>query len=220
LVGDRSVRDTLTRISELTKDAIPAVEMAGITMVVEGRQRTAVFTDGLVPEIDQAQYDTGDGPCLAAYQQQAVFAIPSTSEEGPWPAFREACAAHGIRSTLSMPLGVEGDRLGALNLYAKRERAFDEDTRQTAALFATQASVVLSNARAYWDAHDLSRRLGGAASTRSVIDMAKGIIITARRCSEQEAFDILVAASSRENRKLRDVAARIVHNASNPPSQA
>src|SRR5215208_7011505 len=88
LVGDGTVQDTLTRISELAVEALPPVDFAGLTMFVEGRQRTAVFTDPLAPEIDQAQYDTGEGPCLDAFDQQRIFRVESTREDGPWPAFR------------------------------------------------------------------------------------------------------------------------------------
>lgn len=214
--GDRTVSETLERISELVCIAIPAVDMAGMTLVVEGRQRTAVFTDELVPEVDQAQFDSGEGPCLEAFRRQRVATLPSTREAGPWPEFRAACAAHGIGSTFSQPLGTEGRPLGALNLYSRAERAFGPDQQADSALFAAQASVVLANAQAYWDARDLSRRLQDAAATRTAIDLAKGIIMASRRCNEDEAFQILVTASQRENRKLRDIATRIVHNTGVP----
>ena len=38
--------------------------------MLDGNERptTAVFTDEQAPEIDQAQYDTGCGPCLDAWR--------------------------------------------------------------------------------------------------------------------------------------------------------
>ena len=42
-------------------------------MLVEGKARTAVFTDDAAPEIDSAQYETGIGPCLDSFRHQAVF---------------------------------------------------------------------------------------------------------------------------------------------------
>src|SRR4051794_4453418 len=75
LVGDGSVQETLKRVSDLTVEAVPGADLAGITMFVEGRRRTAVFTDALAPEVDQAQYDTGEGPCLDAFDQQRIFTI-------------------------------------------------------------------------------------------------------------------------------------------------
>jgi hypothetical protein len=44
--------------------------MAGITMFVEGKPRSGVFTDSEAPEIDKAQYSSGQGPCLDALRHQ------------------------------------------------------------------------------------------------------------------------------------------------------
>ena len=43
-----------------------------------------------------------------------------------------------------------------------------------------------------------------------MIDQAKGIIMAAKGCTADEAFDVLRRASQRENTKLRLIAARIV----------
>jgi GAF domain-containing protein len=213
-VGDGTVRETLERVSELTTHAVAPADLVGLTMLVEGRARTAVFTDPTAPEVDQAQYDTNDGPCLDAFRHQRVFTIGSTREDGPWEAFRGAALEHGVLSTLSLPMSV-GDRpLGAMNLYAHREHAFTDEDRDTGMLFAAQASMVLANTQAYWDARDLSDRLSDAMKHRAVIEQAKGILIAAQHCDEDAAFDLLVKASQRENLKLRDVAARIVRGAS------
>lgn len=209
-VGEGTLEQTLDRVSTLTRDAVPAADLVGLTLVVEGRERTAVFTDKAAPEIDQAQYDTGEGPCLAALQTQSVTSIESTTEPGPWQAFRDAAAAHGIRSTLSFPLGVDGQSFGAMNLYSRTERGFDEDSRHTGELFAAQASVVLANAQVYWDARDLGAGLGEAMKNRAVIEQAKGILMSTEGCTDDDAFEMLVKASQRENKKLRTVAQQIV----------
>jgi len=47
------------------------------------------------------------------------------------------------------------------------------------------------------------------------IEQAKGILISEEGYSDAEAFDALRAASMRENRKLRDLAADLVHRARN-----
>ncbi len=58
-------------------------------MGVEGRDRTAVFTDEASPEIDQAQYDSGEGPCVDAYHGQKITQIRSTrGAPGPRSAAR------------------------------------------------------------------------------------------------------------------------------------
>jgi GAF domain-containing protein len=213
-VGDRSVNETLERIAALAVDALPAVKYAGITMLVEGRERTAVFTDADAPKIDQAQYDTGDGPCLAAIREQRVHVIESTKEPGPWQAFRDAAFAHGIMSTLSTPLAAKNQKaLGALNLYSAKQSAFTPEDVEVAMQFSMQAAVVLSNANAYWDAYGLSERLSEAMEHRAIIEQAKGMLMAAQGCTADEAFQLLVKASQRENVKLRDLAHRIVADA-------
>lgn len=212
-VGDGTVIETLDKVVQLTSEAIAPADLVGITMLVEGQQRTAAFNDASVPRIDQAQYDTGDGPCLAAFDLGTITAIEDTLEAGEWPAFRVTAASHGVRSTLSFPLLVEQDRFGALNLYAHAPHAFGEADREAGKQFAAQAAIVLANAKAYWDAHELSIRLGDAMEHRAVIEQAKGMLMAAEGVGDQEAFDILVRASQRENVKLREIAIRIVDDA-------
>jgi len=217
LVSDSTMQETLHRVSELCVAAVPAAQFVGITMMVEGRARTAVFTDSTSPEIDQAQYDSGEGPCLEAFRQNRVTRIDDTTIDGPWPDFRVAASGRGIRSTLSLPLSTDRGPLGALNMYSPVERGFSPVDEQTAGQFAEHASVVLANADAYWDAHHLSQRLDQAMQARSTIEQAKGILMGAQRCGPDEAFQLLVRASQRENVKLRDIAARIVAETAKPP---
>jgi GAF domain-containing protein len=220
-VGDRTLDETLHRVSELTLDAVPPADLVGITMMVDGRHRTAVFTDETAPEIDQAQYDSGEGPCLDAFHDRQVYAIDDTSQEGSWPAFRAAAVAKGIKSTLSLPLVVDRAAVGAMNLYSREAHGFEPTDQDVGSAFAAQAAIVLANAQAYSDAYSLSQRLGEAMESRATIEQAKGILIAAQGCDEQEAFDLLVRASQRENVKLREIARRIVDGAirrSRPPT--
>jgi GAF domain-containing protein len=208
-VKDGTLGDTLLRVSEMACDVTPA-KYAGITMLVEGSPRTGVFTSPEAPEIDEAQYDTGQGPCLDAFRQQRVFRIESTAADDRWPAFCQLAAAHGIGSTISVPLTIHGESLGALNLYAEAEGAFTKSHEETVQVFADQAAIVLANAQVYWDARHLSENLTQAIKSRETIDHAVGILMANGGRSPQDAFQLLVRASQRENRKLRDVAEEIV----------
>ena len=216
-VGGGTLAETLLRVAEMTVKAVPSADFVGLTMIVEGQERTAVFTDEASPEIDQAQYDNGDGPCLAAFNNRQIYAVDSTRADGPWPAFRAAAVAHGIGSTLSLPMIVDQQGVGAMNLYARLEHAFDDDDREVGLQFASQAAIVLANAQAYWDARNLSEGLRQSMKSRAVIEQAKGILMGAQHVDEDDAFQMLVRASQRENVKLRDIAQRIVATATDSP---
>jgi len=216
-VGDATLGETLTRVAHLGCAAVPGADMVGLTMLVDGRLATAVFTDETAPEIDAAQYESGSGPCLDAFRHQTVFQIHDTETEERWPAFCEAAAAHGLRSVLSMPLVAPREGLGALNFYSRTPNVFSDEHARLASLFAAQSGIVLANARAYWDAHELSQQLTEALASRAVIEQATGILMGAQHCGADEAFQILVRASQRENRKLRQIAQQIVEAAGHRP---
>jgi AmiR/NasT family two-component response regulator len=50
-----------------------------------------------------------------------------------------------------------------------------------------------------------------ALTGRATIDQAKGIVMTERRCSPDEAFDVLVKMSQDSNVPVRDVARALVY---------
>jgi hypothetical protein len=188
LVSDHSSADTLTRVAVLAVEAVPPAMFAGITMLVDGRVTTQTFTDSTCPEIDQAQYESGHGPCLDAFRNGSSIVVDSLETDDRYPEF-------------------------AASAMAGSDAAFGEAEAEVGRLFAAQATVVLVNAQAYWGARLRSEHLEQALVGREVIDMAKGIIMNAMGCGPDEAFDTLVKQSQQENRKLRDVAADIVARA-------
>jgi GAF domain-containing protein len=211
--GDESVHATLQSVIDLSQAAVSPAAVVAITMLVNEKPQTSVFTDEMAPEVDEAQYSSGRGPCLDAFREGEVKRIKTTDFEDRWPEFAAAAAKHGIKSTLSLPLTIEDRRLGALNFYAREEDAFSEADEELATAFATQASIVLGNATAYFSAQELNEGLRLAMESRATIEQAKGIIMAQSAVDPEEAFDVLRRASQRENRKLRDIAHEMVERA-------
>jgi GAF domain-containing protein len=212
LVAEVPLGTTLQHIAELARDATPPADAVGITLL-HGRQRptTAVYTDDVSPAVDRGQYEDGDGPCLTAYRDHVVVRVDDTRAVADrWPRFSRDAASNGVLSTLSFPLEAGGDTFGALNLYSSSPGSFDPGHEAAMAPFVTQAGVVLANARAYWDAFDLAASLREAMRSRATIEQAKGKIMATNGCTPDDAFDLLVKASQRENVKLRDIADRMV----------
>jgi GAF domain-containing protein len=213
LVNEEGLNDTLQRVADLACWALEGADVAGVTMLRDGKPATTVFTDPTSPQVDSAQYETGVGPCLDAFRHQQVFRMESTEGDEHWPAFSQACVAHGIMSTMSLPLGARGNGIGALNLYSKRPAAFSKDDEQLGVLFASQASVALANSQLYESAYRMTQQLQEALTSRATIDEAKGMIMAQHGVGPDEAFDILRTTSQRANRKLRELARELVDSA-------
>ena len=60
--------------------------------------------------------------------------------------------------------------------------------------------------------------LHAALTSQPVIEQAKGILMAHHSCGPDRAFRLLVEASQRENRKLRDVAAAVVASVQATPA--
>ena len=220
LIAKATLGETLQRVAELALAAIPGAEAVGLTLLEGRRKPVTVFASDppVAMKVDQAQYEDGDGPCLEAYRRRTVISVGDTSTAGQrWPRYARAAALVQVGSTLSLPLVAADQAYGALNLYARPKFAFDEAAIEAATLFATQASTVLANASAYWDARDLATGLEQAMKTRAVIEQAKGKLMASGRYTAEEAFEVLVKASQRANVRLRDIAVRIVEESASEP---
>ncbi|MEW9547442.1 GAF and ANTAR domain-containing protein [Nonomuraea sp. NPDC050783] len=202
---ENGAQETLDAIVSAAVGTVPGAQYAGLTVV---RHRSALdtraATDEVVRQVDRAQYETGEGPCLdAALREERTVRMPDVTTEKRWPAFTRRAGGLGVRSMLSFRLYVQDDSLGALNLYARDRDAFGDESEHVGQLFAAHAAVALSGVR---QEEDLAR----AIAMRDLIGQAKGILMERHRVTADQAFTLLVRASQQTNTKLADIARRLV----------
>ena len=200
----------LRRLVELSKDVMPGEPEASILVMVKDRPATAVSTGDLATRLDEAQYAKGYGPCMHAATSGELTEIPDTRIETRWADYSQRAAEEGNLSSLAVPLSIDEDMVGALNIYAREPHAFDEQSRAGALRFGPYAGVALSNIHAYSSARDLADTLQSALESRAVIDQAKGILMERHKLTADQAFRLLAEASMRMNTKLRAVAEHLV----------
>jgi GAF domain-containing protein len=183
---------------------IPGVEEGSISVVLARRQVGSQAATGELPaQVDAIQEETQQGPCMdAAYQQQTVR-VDNLATEDRWPLFAQRASATGAASMLSLQLYVEGDNLGALNLYARTPNAFTDESEQVGLLFAAHAAIAYAAVRT-------ETQLTHALNSRDVIGQAKGILMERYKISSERAFLLLTRVSQTSNRKLHDVADELV----------
>ncbi len=209
-----SLNAMLQRIVELANRVIPHVEESSITLVSNDKASSVAYTGKLSLDLDESQYGRGYGPCLEAAVGEEIREITDTREETRWSDYARFAAERGSLSSLSVPVPVREAVHGALNLYAVSANAFDANARALARTFASYAAVAVHNLHLYESTRDLASNLDTAMQSRAVIEQAKGILMSQRRCDATEAFNLLAAASQRSNRKLRDIAQGIVDGVS------
>jgi signal transduction protein with GAF and PtsI domain len=205
VTGDGQLEPTLHELVVTATESLGA-DMASLTVRDQfDRPCTVVATAELVAIIDEAQYESGRGPCLEAARTHRCFTVDETADDDRWPEFAAAALEHGVHSSLSLPVLVANAGRGALNVYSRRPAAYDEEKTALGALHAGQCAIVAQ----HWTASSQAKNLSTALSSRADIEQAKGIIMATTGCSADEAFGILREQSQRENRKLREVAVEI-----------
>ena len=215
LVTGQSLEKMLRQVLDLACTAVPGGDGGGITLLDAEGPGTAAATSDAALRVDSVQYQAvSGGPCLEAYRRQQLLRIESTASDRRWPEFAAAAAAEGFGSTLSVPLVVGGDGLGALNLYCRREHGFPAADEHLAVLAGSSAAVALANARTHWRAARLADELQQALATRGVTEQAAGILVAQHGCSARRAHHLLAAAAQRNRLTVAEVAADLVQRTS------
>jgi GAF domain-containing protein len=212
---DANLQAVMRRVAETGRAVLADCESASITIIERGRPVTVGSSNDTAQALDDAQYSAGEGPCLAAAQEGRTIRIDDTGNDERWPRFVASARANGIRSSLSVPIDVEGaDTFAGFNVYGNALGGFSDADAQLCQAFAAQASIVVANAQAYFAAFELSRNMAKAMESRAEIEQAKGVLISTHRIDADAAFDLLRQRSQTTNRKLRDVAVDVVNEAS------
>lgn len=213
VAGAGPVEQLLREVASFTLSAVPGADGAGVTMLDTGEPDTIVASAQFVRDVDNIQYRLGEGPCISAAAEGRTQGSAALGEDGSWPTFGPRAAQLDINSALSLPLIVNGDVLGALNVYAHARDAFDGSAHRIGELFAGPAAIAVHNARLLEQTQRQAARLETALTNRSTIDQAIGIIMARSGVTSAEAFVRLRIMSQHQHIKLIHVAAKLVEEA-------
>jgi PAS domain S-box-containing protein len=187
----------------------PACDQASITRMGKGgRFKTTATLSASADACDELQGALHEGPSLTAITEHRIVRVGSASEDLRWPRFAERAAELGVGSILAIPLSPRGVN-AALSLYAAAEGAFDDEDEVIGRAFAIHAGIALAHA-------ELEANLRTALQSRECIGQAVGILMERHRMTATQAFDLLVYASQRTHRKLRELAKWVVATGEDP----
>lgn len=186
----------LMSVCELAVAVIPSCVGVSITMMGDSGPLTMTATLPELAVIDATQYLSG-GPCMDCVEQGEALHVPDVLDEKSWQEAAQVAAAHGVRSTLSMPLR-DGDHvIGALNLYAGEPDSFDKSERLVAGIFGARLDEVITNADLSFMTRDFARELPKRLAASSRLDEAVGMLMARHGWDSREARERLNDAAAR-----------------------
>jgi hypothetical protein len=194
-----------------------AVEVLGFdaaTVTARHGQELATVgaTDQRMIALDDAQYEAGEGPCLAVLEPRDPIRLKEAGDlDDRWEHFSRTAAHLGVHSSLSLHLPTDSDGLAAsLNLYSKKHLELSDEQVRAAQPFAEQLAAAMLGVEASRATAQLARDMAEAMRSRAVIEQAKGMLMADHQIDAEAAFDRLVQLLNQSNMKLREAARKLV----------
>ena len=199
--------EVLEAICRAAVDIIPGADHACIsTLDADEQLHTQASSDDIASLMDRLESEAGEGPCLDSILEDSVQHDADITNATQWPKLAELTLARTpVRGMVGYQL-LEGlGARAAFNVFSDTPGALTEEAADVGAVLAAFTSVALAAVEQKANAENLRR---GLDSNRE-IGKAVGLLMAAHSVSDEEAFHILRAASSRTNTKLAALAEKI-----------
>jgi anti-anti-sigma factor len=210
------VDGALRLLVALAGEALGGADGASVSLRRYGALSTVAATDQTIMDMDTNQYETGEGPCVDASNEGLWFHAASLEAETRWPEFIPRARDLGINAILSTPLLAHDRPVGALNVYSRTVAAFAPEDQRLAAVLATEASAILTDAGMNPDSNHSSTRYQDALEARQTIALAQGVAMERLGLSADEAYRELRSHSMRTNQPLLQRAEDVIASTRRP----
>jgi GAF domain-containing protein len=210
-----SLGGTLASIAETATTSVPGCDGATIAISLEGRPATAAMTSRVALELDIAQYDSHDGPCLRSFRTMSPLRLDVAEIGDAFPHFSRAAQQRGVQAVLSVPSLWGDDLVGTMNLYS-RTGPFDESAETIAAVLAVQVAIAVSRSPEFAAARGVVEHAQRELDDQAHVSMATGLLMVNEACTADQAAGLLRSAADRDERTILEIAHRIIeqHNRS------
>ncbi|MEW9533641.1 ANTAR domain-containing protein [Microbispora sp. NPDC049125] len=204
---DASFESVLRGLTEAIAHGVTGCAGGTAELWMEERVLLAASHSELTALIDRER-DLREGPSREALSTGRQVVVADVMRDPRWPRYAATAVRHGVRSVLVLPIQVEG-AIVIVGLYGVRPGVFTAGD-SLMALLREQVTVALANIWEYDDVLTGAAQMQEALAGRSVIDQAKGIIMSQSGCSAEEAFAELRRVSQHHQVKVADLAKLLV----------
>jgi hypothetical protein len=181
------------------------------SLMLRGRDEfsTVASSDDVARTIDTFERELGEGPCLDAIVDAAVYHDADLTDGSPWPRLTERVLARTpVRSMAGFRLMAGDQKTGALNLFSDTPGGLDARSVDQGIVLTSFITVALMASTERKAAETLR---AGLASNRE-IGKAVGLMMAFHKISDEKAFGMLRSASQEMNIKLVEVARQVVQH--------
>jgi hypothetical protein len=199
---------SLSQLTSLAASQVPGCAAANVTVWRDGELATQAASHPEPSRLVEVQVAAGRGPLIDVVASGETVICADTLTETRWPEFTAAALRMSVRS--SATLSYRGQMIVALTLVGLKPRALDPDRLQLAELLVAYGGALVGAVADYGNSRRVADQLRDAASSRAIVDQAKGILMHALGCSADEALKRMREVSQRSNIRATEVARRVI----------
>ncbi len=147
LVKDMPIQGILDRLVERALTVVPVTGAGVLLMGADLDLHFVAASDEILMRIEALQVEFGEGPCITAYQTGKQVLIPDLGTDTNFPQFSPAAWGAGLGAVFTFPMSVDGERIGALDVYRTAPGELVPEDAAAAQVLADVAAAYVHNSR-------------------------------------------------------------------------
>jgi GAF domain-containing protein len=211
--GEMRVEDAMRDIVQTTH-TIFGVSGAGL-MLADGEHhlRNVAVSDERLRHLEDLQIYHQEGPCITAFEEQALVGAEDLAEDHRWPQFTAAALDRGVRAVLASPLPYNQDAVGVVAVLSDERHPWSAEGELALLALTDLAALLIASMMQGEQQSKLAAQLQLALNTRAIIEQAKGVLVGRQGLSPHQAYQQLRDQARAQRRKLAAVSADVVRKA-------
>lgn len=207
---DSDLNTSLRRVIDFSGQLFD-VNGGGLMLADErGELHYVVASSGPSHLLEQAQLDTGEGPCIDTYVHDELTVSNDLAEDPRYPVLAKLVVPHGIGAVLGVPVSLSDMPIGSLDLYVDKPYAFDQSEMDALTRYGEVVEAMIHAAVTASRAGELADQLTYALDYRAPIERGIGYLMARDGLTQPDAFQKLRAAARAGRRKIGDVATELL----------
>lgn len=214
LARSHDVNELLT---QLAADCAHLLDVNAVGLLLadaRGALHVVAASSERVADLEAFQAQRAQGPCHTCYLEGQPVNVPDLAAAAArWPDFAAVAAHAGIVSVHAVPMRLQDNTVGALNLFGTTPGKLDEADLRLAQALADVATIALVQERAATDSTIVNEQLQRALDSRVVLEQAKGVLSYSGDLDMPAAYTALRTYARDHNIKLTELARALVNRA-------
>jgi GAF domain-containing protein len=198
------------------------VQVFGVTgsglMIADDQSvlRYAVATDGPGRVLEDAQLESGTGPCVEAFVRDAVVVTADLATDSRWPEIGARVGPLGVHGMLGVPTRLSGLPVGSLDVYVGRPHHWSLAEQRALRSYADVVGSLMEAALTAHHAGELAEQLNYALEHRVPIERGIGYLMARDGLDHADAFNALRRGARNSRRRIGDVAEELLRTGALP----